>query len=650
MISLKAKDQYEDDAKDHLIRELAQQGRGDWQVIAVDVEVDPITHINFDYELRFEDKLIALEVFRLVESKEEIERSKSWSLISNKLAEELVSRGVKGYTIQTPYFFNVPKSKVDEFVSKLADKVQEAIEENPQSQSIHESGCEISWIEDFPSVSCFGIGPGGAVNPTADAFNFIERMLPKKNEQLNIANHERIVVMVNWLALVSHSHVIEACGQIDFTRFGNIDRVYFDNPHSGKVQLVYDRAVYAAFQQEGEPPERLEPLFQSWLTNYLYKMHPQSFRLVRQIAAREQSLMWMPPHVREQLVAWGEKFLEQGKQEELVWIIEHLKNDPDPPVVKPDDPDAKFSDHLGILRGENTRIIRGVRPRLCWLLMRMMDTRLDDYKWIFDIVEPYAIDENLYVRQQATFPLIRLTEARLMSGQDGNRYIADRGLSERIKALALLMVEQNKGYPPVLESVAKMIVAVRDLDHVTALRVLTLLESVEHSEASSHIAWLFIYFALFREQHFKELPTFDPTAICERLKDRLRNNRLRGTVTDQFIDMLSHKRIEFDVLVPYIELIVARKPDKHVNNRFYQLAALEAAVHPNEIGRMMETVIDNELKALADGRIHEIWCPKDFALTIEALEKSGPEHLERVAGLRLRMEPFRDRIHKIYDF
>jgi len=96
-----------------LVRELAQQGRGDWQVIAVDAEVDPITHINFDYELRFEDKLIALEVFRLVESKQEIERSKSWGLISNKIAEELVSRGVKGYTIRTPYFFDVPKAKVD---------------------------------------------------------------------------------------------------------------------------------------------------------------------------------------------------------------------------------------------------------------------------------------------------------------------------------------------------------------------------------------------------------------------------------------------------------------------------------------------------------------------------------------------------------
>jgi hypothetical protein len=65
---------------------------------------------------------------------------------------------------------------------------------------------------------------------------------------------------------------------------------------------------------------------------------------------------------------------------------------------------------------------------------------------------------------------------------------------------------------------------------------------------------------------------------------------------------------------------------------------------------MMEAVMDGELQALADGAIHEICCPKEFVRTIEALEKAGPEHQKRVAQLRQRMEPFRDRIHSLYDF
>ena len=62
-----------------------------------------------------------------------------------------------------------------------------------------------------------------------------------------------------------------------------------------------------------------------------------------------------------------------------------------------------------------------------------------------------------------------------MNDPDGSRYTTDQSLSDRIKALALLMVEQNKNYPPVLESVAQMVVAIRDLDHVTALNALTML-------------------------------------------------------------------------------------------------------------------------------------------------------------------------------
>jgi len=41
-----------------------------------------------------------------------------------------------------------------------------------------------------------------------------------------------------------------------------------------------------------------------------------------------------------------------------------------------------------------------------------------------------------------------LTEARLMNDPDGSRYTTDQSLSDRIKALALLMVEQNKNYRP----------------------------------------------------------------------------------------------------------------------------------------------------------------------------------------------------------
>ncbi len=68
----KKKDQWEEDAKDHFIADLKTQGRGDWIVSDSDVVVDKQTNRNFDYQLQCGTDFIALEIFRLVEKREEI--------------------------------------------------------------------------------------------------------------------------------------------------------------------------------------------------------------------------------------------------------------------------------------------------------------------------------------------------------------------------------------------------------------------------------------------------------------------------------------------------------------------------------------------------------------------------------------------------
>jgi hypothetical protein len=299
----KKKEQWEEEAKDHFIADLKAQGRGDWIVSDSDVVVDKQTNRNFDYQLQCGTDFIALEIFRLVEKREEIIWSKSWSTIANSIAAELRTRGIKGYTIHAPNAFDVPRLKIPGFVSKITDRLEVALKQNPQTDPITVDGFEIKRIDDFPDVSLFTTGPGGAINPTGIAHDLIAEKLPTKNKQLNIANHERVVLIVNWAGLVDRSNMIEACSLIDFSQFENIDMVYFGVPHNGRVHLVYDRRIYAAFQPDGEPPERIEPLFISWLANHLYRKDVQAYRLVRGITERQKSLSWLPVLSREQLVA-----------------------------------------------------------------------------------------------------------------------------------------------------------------------------------------------------------------------------------------------------------------------------------------------------------------------------------------------------------
>jgi hypothetical protein len=650
----KKKDQWEEEAKDHFIADLKAQGRGDWIVSDSDVVVDAQTNRNFDYQLKCRSDFIALEIFRLVEKPEEIIRSKSWSTIANSIAAELRTRGIKGYTIHTPHVFDVPRLKIPGFVSKTADRLEAALKQNPQTDPISVDGFEIKRIDDFPDVSLFTTGPGGAINPTGTAHDFIVEKLPTKNKQLNIANHERIVLIVNWAVLVDRSNMIEACGLIDFSQFGNIDKVYFELPNNGGVHLVYDRRIYAALQPDGEPPKQIEPLFISWLANHLYRKELQAFSLVRKITERQKSLLWLPALSREQLVSLGEDFLKKGESEQLYWIVDNLKDDPDPSVENAaDDPEGKFNEHLLTKRGERDRLIRSVRGRLCWLLMQIVaHPRIEDYERIFEIVEKFAAEENLYVRQQATVPLLELARRRFAKVDANTRFMSDQ-LAERIKTLALRMIDENIAYPAVLERIAHVMVYIQDLDHDTALRTVKQLLSFDESEATSDISWIMICFAFYRENKFKQLDPFKPDDFRSLLRDKLTNGNghFRATAADHFKVIMGRNEIEFDTLVPYLGAIVSGQPNRVVNHHFYQIAAKQAAAHPDIVGRLIEQAVLGELKSLDSGG-REVWHSKDFSEALHTLEQVGPEHKERITRIRKSMEPYKERkrIYDVFDF
>lgn len=632
---MKKKEQWEEDAKDRFIAALKAEGRGNWIVSDTDVVVDKQTNRNFDYQLKCGNELIALEIFRLVENREEIIRSKSWSTIANGIAAELRRRGIKGYTIHTPYVFDVPRLKIPGFVSKTADQLEVAIKQNPQTDPILVDGFEINRIDGFLDVCLATIGPGGAINPAGTAYDFMAKKLPTKNKQLDIADHERVVLIVGWAAIVGRSDMIEACSLTDYSQFQNIDKVYFESPHDpGQVHLAYHHEIYAAFRPDGEPPKRVEPLFISWLAAHLYRKDIQAFQLVRKITEREKSLLWLPPLSREQLVAIGEDLLKSKQWEELSWIIQNLKNDPDPSVT---------SDlHLSTKQGKNNRLIQSVRGRLCWLLMQIvMQNRTEDYERILEIVEKFATEDNLYVRQQATFPLLELAKRRLAKVDANTRFMSDQ-LANRIKTLALRMLDENASYPVVLEALARVLLVISDLDHDRAIRTLERILVIEESEAASDISLMMIYFSFLREKQFKHLDPFKSDGIRNLLKAALANGsrHLRATAANHFKVMLERKEIEFYILIPYFEALMNGPSDGVVNHHFYEIAEKQAAAYPDAVGPLIERAVLGELKSLESGG-REVWHPKSFSEALRVLEHTGLAHKERVGRIRESMEPYR---------
>jgi hypothetical protein len=278
--------------------------------------------------------------------------------------------------------------------------------------------------------------------------------------------------------------------------------------------------------------------------------------------------------------------------------------------------------------------------------------RVQDYQHIFEIVEKFATEENLYVRQHATVPMIELARRRFAKVDANTRFMSDQ-LANRIKTLALRMVDENIAYPAVLEWVAHVIWYIQDLDHGTALKILKQLLSIDQSEAANDISSMMIYFASFRQNQFKHLDPFNPDDIRNLLKDKLANGsgHFRETAANHFKAILDRSEMEFDTLVPYLEALVNGPSGPVVNHHFYQIAAKQAAAHPDIVGRLIELAVLGELKSLDSGG-REVWHPRDFSEALHVIEQAGPEHKERIAQVRKSMEPYRQkgRLHDFYDF
>jgi hypothetical protein len=278
--------------------------------------------------------------------------------------------------------------------------------------------------------------------------------------------------------------------------------------------------------------------------------------------------------------------------------------------------------------------------------------RIEEYDRVFEILEKFATEENLYVRQQATVPLLELAKRRFAKVDANTRFMSDQ-LADHIKALTLRMIDENVAYPAVLERIAHVMVYVQDLDHETALRTIKQLLTIDRSEATSDISWMMIYFAFYRENQFKQLDPFKPEDFRSLLKDKLTNGsgHFRATAADHFKAILSRNEIEFDTLVPYLEAMINGPSNRVVNHHFYQIAAKQAAAHPDIIGRLIEQAVLGELKSLDSGG-REVWHPKDFSEALHALEHALPEHGDRVARIGKSMEPYKNRnlIYDLYDF
>ncbi len=237
------KKEWEYAAKDRFLAYHKRTKGEEWKVLREDYQVNEQTGKDFDFQLGLDGRRMALELFRLTDDGPAIAARNAWIEIVTLIQKEFEARGIIGLWIHAPAYLSVPKVRRPHFAKQICDKLEPHVRELANGKEISLEGFKIRKIDGLGTNMSFrNFGYGGDFNRVGKAYEPISRLLPEKNAQLNIAGHERAVLIVSWgwAHIITTADMIEALQGVNLESLSNIDRIYFE-PAIDQIELVFER-------------------------------------------------------------------------------------------------------------------------------------------------------------------------------------------------------------------------------------------------------------------------------------------------------------------------------------------------------------------------------------------------------------------------
>jgi hypothetical protein len=233
------KKEWECAAKDRFLAYLQRTKGEEWKVLREDYRVNEETRKDFDFQLGLDNRRMALEMFRLTDDGPALAAQYTWIEIANLIEKEFEARGIVGLLMNTPPYFSIPKSRRPHFAKQICDKLEPHVRKLADGEEIRLERFHITKIEGLGGNVSSRYYGFGVFNPVGKAYEPVGRLLPEKNAQLDIAGHERTVLIVSWAHIVTTADMIEALRDVDLESLSNIDRIYFE-PAIDQIELVFD--------------------------------------------------------------------------------------------------------------------------------------------------------------------------------------------------------------------------------------------------------------------------------------------------------------------------------------------------------------------------------------------------------------------------
>jgi hypothetical protein len=517
---------------------------------------------------------IAVEVKRLYD-KEDIEKREKRNRIQSAL-NELTSKEQTlnaVYFLQYPWDLNIKRRKE----KNVAKKIFEAVKSNLRSFKIDNVGSfKVIDKLKYDKTKIILAIPNNITNITETIYKSVLPLIGKVEQQLsNVDATKKIFLLIaDYFLSRDIPDLFKALSYSynSLSQCKNIDEIWLQIKTPGdefQHHLLYSSDFFTSFERGAfeRITEKEIYLFENWfrpLSNlgdeYKLKLF---FALKKFLKGNKPWEIFKDSSVREEMVRLGDWLAENDKFEDTKWIIDKFINDPDPEEPENFSGDPQFNYHQQIINGEEPVVITTVLGNLAWVIKKLA-TRKEYISETLNYTKILLSHKNLYVKLQAIAPLIEISSKRQWLDGWGKR--PRQGQYKEFHDLTfdlVKLVKKNPKYKAIAKWLCNVFAYYKDLSTEEVEQVLNALKITEES------AGLFVYFAIFRQKHYKDQPINYNNQKFEKMLKEMISDKNGYLKLQENIAFYLWKAYEENPNViyeikPYIELILEQPYLKQV--------------------------------------------------------------------------------------
>jgi len=591
----------------------------------------------------------------------DVEQNKSlaqWGKIISKLRESVQKnvdyKKVTGlFSINTPPVFKFPTEKFHH--EKAAEELIRAVLEGRGNLVLHGIEFKIEKISEKESGIYFGaVGGGGFVNPAGTIYQNIFNKINIANEQLSSDYGKEVSKKI--LLLVSRYHFANriddvirgiSYGYEKLITLANIDEIWLQIPleNTTKNILIYAKDFFSQYENDNiSISTRNAELYQLW---YYALVEKDDLHKEKLFTWLKSFLEEYPPYLifddkfkRQEMVRLGEWLAQKERYDEAIWLIGKFIDDPDPPEPNLYSGAPEFNYHERILKGEDPSIITTVLGHLAWVIQKLCLTEKYINKGL-EFTTRLLMHKNLYVKLQATVPLIEIASRRQwLEGYGKRPYQGQYKVFHDLVFNLLDLVKRNENIKAIADRLVHVFYSYKDLSTEESIYVLDILKNSEDA------AGLFIYFGLYRGNHYKDYPIeFDDEKLNIKLKSVIEDKEewakhLQAGFAWIFRDILKDNPQDFTKIKPYLDLLLKLPYDRNLyhNIQYFlqEWIQRETKLCIDWFSIMLENVIKFAMLENEKNKRLDLWIDSSEEV-LQAVAEKDPEQLSKLMSKLVKL-------------